>query len=498
VSADALRRIPSGPALLAAAFVVYFVLGISTALVRPPLRDEAWFANPAVSLANHGHTGSTLLEADSWVPNLAPDAQLTRIDRRTYWIMPGHTALQAVWYPIVGFGLVQMRMLSVVFGAVGLLALYLYAARLFDSPRIAGLSALLVAFDHRFVTMAGNGRMDIIAAAGAFVALAWYVGCRDRRLHLAIVGATAAVTAAVLTHPVAIAGVLTVAVLVWRLDRHRLRISHVAAGLAVVAGFAAVFAAYAFQDVEAFRDQLGSNSAGRLRDLVRPYQALRGGVSLLFGTFAFGGGVGIVGILIPVILTAGAIAMLVWRSERYRAASSIVAWQMLATALYLTFFESQKLHFYLVHITPLAHILMAALVISVLEHRSAVRRLVVGVAVAALLTIQLAPTALRFVRRSYAHVYMPAVAAVATAAGDERRIVGSPEFAFAFGFDRVRDDRRLSIARREPSAVVVVTEEDKNYWPWLPAAERQEMARELASRPLEFSNSDYSVYGPRR
>lgn len=478
--------------------MVFIALAVATAVVRPPFRDEAWFASPAISWITHGHTGSTILQPDSWLPNLPGEARLTRIDERTYWIMPVHTWLQAAWYSIVGTGLLEMRLLSVLSGACGLIALFVYVRRLFDSPRVAAIAVALTAIDHRYVTMSGHGRMDVIAASLGLMSLAWYVTFRQTRLRLAVAGAVAVSAAAVLTHPVAVAGSASLALLVWRLDRDRFQASHLVIALGVATSAAVLFAAYAFQDITAFRDQLGSNAAGRLSDLFRPDLAVVGAAGLFFGTYAFGGGLGTVGMLIPLLLTVGAVGAFVWGSDRFRCARVIVAGQVLTVIVYLTFLDSQKLHFYLVHVTPLVIALCSAFVVDVVDAGVTWRRRAVLAGVVLLVLVQLAPTAARIGLRARHRMFTPVIEAVRAAAGTNGKIVGSAELAFDFGFDRVDDDRRLRIARRMPDAVVVLSEEDKMYWPWLPAHEQRDIAHELSRRPLVFRNDQYMVFGTRR
>jgi 4-amino-4-deoxy-L-arabinose transferase-like glycosyltransferase len=483
--------------LLAVALLMLGVLAVATGMVRPPFRDEAWFANPAVSLLTHGHTGSTVLQSDSWLPNLVQPTKLTRIETRTYWIMPAHTYLQAAWYWVTGIGLIQMRLLSALFGVIGLVALYIYTARLFGSTRVAAVAVLLTAIDHRWVTMAGHGRMDTIAATFGLIGLAWYMTRRESQLPLAIAGATGAAALGALTHPVAVVSSAALAILIWRLDRTRVGLKEIGAGAGVVIAAFALFAWYASVDLEAFRDQLESNSGGRFSHLLQPGEAARGFFGLFFGTFAFGGGVGTVGLLIPIGIVVGLAGALLAGRPSDRAATRIVGLQIVAVVVYLTFLDNQKLHFYLVHVTPLCMVAISGFAVYIFERGSRTARGVVWLGLAGLAAVQLAPTAMRFVMRANIAVYMPAIEAARGEGGPDGRFVGSSESAFALGFDRVRDDRRLRAARLEPDVIVIISREDRSYLDWLPADEQREISRELSRRPEVFSNQDYSVFGRR-
>jgi len=483
--------------LLPAALLLFTTLAVTTSVVRPPLRDEAWFANPAVSLLTHGHTGSTVLQEDSWLPNLVQPTKLTRIETRTYWIMPVQTYLQAAWYQLTGIGLLQMRLLSALFGLIGLVALYVYASRLYGSTRVASIAVLLTAIDHRWVTMAGHGRMDTIAASFGLIGLAWYVTMRQSHLALAIAGATAAVVLGTLTHPVAVASSVMIAILMWRLDRDRIRATGIAAGAAVVLVSAVVFARYALADLEAFRDQLGSNSAGRFSHLFNPADAVSGFFGLFFETFMFGGGPGTVGLLIPIGIVIGLAGALLVGRPVDRGATRLVALQIGAVVAYLTFLDNQKLHFYLPHVTPLCMVVGSAFVVALVERSTRPVRAVVLLGLAGFAALQLAPTAARFVLRANSNVYMPAIVAARVAAGPDGRYVGSSEAAFDLGFDRLADDRRLVQARTHPDVVVLLSSEDQDNLTMLPVDEQRDIAEELGRRPLVFRNDGYAVFGPR-
>jgi hypothetical protein len=483
---------------IALALAAFLLLAGATSFARAPSRDEAWFANPAVSWLNHGHTGSTLLQDDSWVPNLRGQVRLTRIEERTYWIMPLHTVAQRVWFGVTGVGLVKMRGLSVVFGVIGLIALGFYVWRLFASPWVVAAAVSLLAIDFRWVTMSGNGRMDVMAASCGLCAYAWYVWMRPRSLPIALAGAVAAVSAGVATHPVALSSVAGLAVLVVRLDRRRLGGTTLLAGLAAGLVCLAAFGLYALQDLEAFRDQLSSNAAGRFDDLVQPWHAVVMILSLLYATSAFGGTVGLVGVLIPILLTVGVVSARLWAPERHRDGVAVLFWQLIAAVLYLMFFESQKLHFYLVHVTPLASALTGACLVWATEGRRSTKMLLVWAGAVLLALLQLAPTSVRLLRQERVRSFQPAVDAVYEAAGLSGRVLGSPEIAFAVGFDRADDDRRMRLARQSPEATLVIAEEDKVFWPWLSDEERRAIDAELAARPIVFQNPVYTVYGPRR
>src|SRR3954447_5223085 len=97
--------------------LLFIALAVVSAHVTLPGTDEAWFASPAVNLITKGHYGTSVLD-----PTAAfRQNNLTGITQHTYWIAPLYGVAQAVWYSVVGFGLMHQRYLS---AAWGLLAMW--------------------------------------------------------------------------------------------------------------------------------------------------------------------------------------------------------------------------------------------------------------------------------------------------------------------------------------------------------------------------------------
>ena len=80
-------------------------------LSRQPVSDDGWFASPPYNLIHHGHFGTTTIDPHGYL--LHPE--LTHINQRTYWALPADLLAQAAWYSVVGVGLVQMRLLTLLF-----------------------------------------------------------------------------------------------------------------------------------------------------------------------------------------------------------------------------------------------------------------------------------------------------------------------------------------------------------------------------------------------
>src|SRR5215831_12002022 len=187
-----MTRFPQGT-LIAAALTVYFILAGWTAFTSYIWDNEAWFASPAFTLIHKGYLGTAILESKgTWMEG---------IDRHTYWIPPLHPLLQALWYRMFGFGILQMRGLSMVAGAGVLLAWYGIALRLNGNRGIALATLIVPATDARFLMFAALGRPDALCAA--FGALGWlvYLRLRESALGRAILLGNSMTAASCLTHP---------------------------------------------------------------------------------------------------------------------------------------------------------------------------------------------------------------------------------------------------------------------------------------------------------
>jgi len=106
--------------LATAVLMVYLALAVATALTKAPTGDEAWFSSPAYNLAFKGYMGTSVLDPGSGTPVLHTRTRLDGIDRYTYWVMPLNLITQAGWYKLVGFGLLPMRALSIIWALVAL------------------------------------------------------------------------------------------------------------------------------------------------------------------------------------------------------------------------------------------------------------------------------------------------------------------------------------------------------------------------------------------
>ena len=108
--------------------LVFIVIAVLCSRTNLPWSDEVWFASPAVNLIDKGNFGTSVLDPTaSFRTN-----NLGGIRKHTYWIMPLFPLAEAAWSRVAGFGLMQVRYLSILWGLVALWAWYLVLKILVD------------------------------------------------------------------------------------------------------------------------------------------------------------------------------------------------------------------------------------------------------------------------------------------------------------------------------------------------------------------------------
>src|SRR5450432_2277632 len=88
----------------------YLAIALATSVTRAPWCDEAFFGETGFNLAAHGRLASTVEP-----PSVADDPKTEGTDRFTFYALPLHLVLQGAWFKVVAFGLLQLRLISVIF-----------------------------------------------------------------------------------------------------------------------------------------------------------------------------------------------------------------------------------------------------------------------------------------------------------------------------------------------------------------------------------------------
>lgn len=439
--------------VLGISIAIYLVLAVMQASAKRPWSDEGWFASPAFNLAYHGFMGTTVL----YNPNLP------RIQQHTYWILPLYLVALAGWFKLTGFGLVSMRMLSAVFGALAIGSWYAIAQKLTRDPLTAAVTAVLLATDYLFVNIGTLGRPDMMCAGWGSLALALYLCLREHGLRRAFLWANVAMACCFFTHPNVVLFAVLFALLLWRYDRKNLRIQTLLLGAVPYLVGAAMWLVYIGKDPSAFHAQLTDNAdeRGRFGNFLHPLMAIKAEIVDRYAT-AYGLGAHGAGHNGPIMLKSFVLACYVAAiliclfvpSIRARAGTKL-ALTMLGIIFAIQCFFNQKLSWYLAHIVPLYTLVLAIALVATWQRRRFMRA-GASVVILALLGVQVGGTLYLAKTNTYATQYMPLLAFL-NHLPPQQSIYGSAAIEFGLRHrERLLDDVSLGYyTHREPNYVVM-------------------------------------------
>ena len=141
--------------------IIYLILYTFNLEKYPHLwGDEAFFCNPAYTLATKGVFGTEFLQG--WF----------NIENNTFWQPPVYMLSLALSFKILGFGIIQARIVSIIFGLISLIFTYKIAEKLYNE-KIGILAVALLMFNPVMFLGARNARMEI--AVTAFVLISIYL-----------------------------------------------------------------------------------------------------------------------------------------------------------------------------------------------------------------------------------------------------------------------------------------------------------------------------------
>lgn len=490
--------------LLVIAAGIFFVLAVGSALTKSPWSDEAWFAQAGLNLATRGEMTTPVLETAG--------TNFKGLDRHTYWVMPLHLVTQAGWYKIFGFSLLSMRVLSAVFGVLALFAWYVIVKSLTGNERIALLTFLLLACDYIFVQAAAFGRMDMMSHALGAVGLAVYLHLRERNFNRAVLAGQSLIAACGLTHPNGgVAFFLGLLFLTVYFDRSRVRWRHLGLALIPYIVGALGWGAYILDAPSDFVAQLTANATtgGRMSSLTSPLSAIKNEIVLRYLT-AFGLGGHSVGSAGPIwvksfILLAYLVALAGCLSVRRIRTDGGARALLILTGIFfvvLTFFDGQKLSFYLVHIVPLYTALVAVFVYWCYSTRF-VHAALVALCLCGLLAIQFGGTLYRMKLNPYGRSYLPAISFLRVHAKENSVVMGSAVLGFGLGYERVVDDVRFGFkSGRKPDFFVINDTYEETIRYYRSGGEGAELARHINNLltqeyALVYDQNFYQIYARR-
>jgi 4-amino-4-deoxy-L-arabinose transferase-like glycosyltransferase len=412
--------------------VLFVGLTLGPAVWRAPFGDEGWFASAADTLVRKGHLGIAALGENSHLQR----PPLLRIQTRTYWVLPAYLLTLAAWFGLFGTGLLQMRVLSILWAVCALISTYYVVRQLTGNLIVARLAIGFTAVNEVFVIMGSFGRMDMMCLATGLTGQAVYLSLRVRNMKLGLLCANALVCVGLLAHPNGIIAFIVLWLMTLILDRSRLtREGILLSAIPYLVGIA-LYSGYVLEDPEAFVAQIAGNvPVGRFSGVLHPAASVAGELRRWVGNYGSPPKA-----LIPLSLV-GSFVLLALQVPRDRGRQLLLAAAVIPLLL-LTFFNV-KLWFYLIYTAvPLASV-FAAWVYDAWQ-RSVLWRLLALCFVLAYVAASVGLDVYRFWSLPQAFAEFTQVSAAAERQLGERETINAPaHFIFSLGFDRVLHDDSL-------------------------------------------------------
>jgi hypothetical protein len=433
-----------------ATIVVYLALAVGTAMTRQPYGDEGELASPAYNLVHRGH-----LEVTQW--------EYARDTHKAYWMPPVYFFAQAAVEEVIGFGVIQFRLGTVLWGLILIFSVASIVRSITGDAILPAVIAFALGSDYTYLMHAGIGRCEIMSAALAILASAVYLALRGRSLSLAVVASHTLMTLSGLTHPVG--GMVWMPCLFglqfW-LDGRRLRLKEYALGALPYVIGATAWGAYILQDPDEFRRQFFGISLGahRLSGFADPIEALRREAARFLGYYGVRPNASIavrLKGLLPLGYVAGivaAVAIPAVRKQRFIRFALIL---LFAQMLILTFIEGTKQYHYIVDVIPTLVALLVAVLWTLFTKYPARRHILAAVALV-FVVIQIGPVVYRIRENPYRNDWLPTIEAARPFVQQNLSIVGGPEFAVPFNFPRNMISRfDYGFASRQTPDVVITS-----------------------------------------
>jgi 4-amino-4-deoxy-L-arabinose transferase-like glycosyltransferase len=447
-------------AVILAVLIIYGASCAGSIRTALPWTDEGWFADPAYNLLTRGVLANSTLD-----PTFGfGAARVTGINRHTYWIMPLYLLAQTAWYRLIGFDLFSMRELSLFWGLAALAAWFFVLRDLLHDEAIATGAIAFMALDFHFIWASTTGRMDMMAVALGFAALAVYLHWRADHFLPAVFAANCLMAAALFTHPYAILLFLDLAILVLLFDARRLfRITSLAAAAAPYLAGLVAWGRYIMQDTASFRAQFGGNAAARYDGLLlftSPWTAVYREVTKryleYYGVAFYSTGLSRLKLLILLTYIAAVVGILLVRKLRTHPRYRIL---LLMTSLHcflLMAFDGKRVWTYLIYIVPMFATLLAVFVVNCWRDRLFPRP-ALAAACALFLAVQCATTWSRIWHDDYDRRFLPVTQFLSSHAKTAKVIMGPSELAFQLGFHgNVVDDTRLGCRSGKQADYIVI------------------------------------------
>lgn len=440
--------------LLAFAVCVFLFLTTWSALTTRPESDEGSFASPALNLAQNGHFGTTVFE---------PEKQtLTRIEQRTYWVLPLFLLNAAAAFKIFGFSLFAMRGVSIFWGLL-LLASWYFIVWKISADRIkATVCTLFLACSYVILLTASIGRGDTMCAALGFAAFAVYLWQRERNLLLAVFLSQSLVMLSGLTHFFGILAFFGLIFLTFYNDFRTLGWKHLAVAAVPYLVGGSAFGIWILQDFEAFKVQFIENAAmsGRMKGFSSPLSGFieeftmryPRAFGLLENSAGHSGPIYLKGLML-VGYAIGVLGMIFNKELRRKYFPLLIL-----TAIYfftMSLIDGQKLAVYLIYIIPFYTVLLALWICAMWEKRWLPRPLIL-VGASGFLLLGIGGAALRCKQNTYGNFYKPTMEFINQNAAENDLVMGAPESRFALNpnINHIADGKFGYLTGKRPKYII--------------------------------------------
>ncbi len=480
-----------------ASICVFSLLSIAVAFAKRPWSDEGWFADPAFNLVRYGFMGTTVLF----------NPHLPHIDQHTYWVLPLYLVSLAGWFKIIGFGLMQMRSLSIIFGIVAIWSWHEIAQVLTRHYLISALTAMLLGTDYLLINVGTLGRPDMMCAGLGSLSLALFLIFRKQGFTRAFFVANVALACCLFTHPNVIIYALLLVFLAWRYDRKSISLKGVSVAIIPYLLGVLAWGFYIAKDIASFRAQMETNAnQGRFAFLFHPWRAIHSELVdrylVAYGLGAHSEGHHGLIILKVIVLVAylAAIITCLWYRPIRKTTGITTLLSMAGLTFFVQCFFNQKLTWYLVHIIPIYTTLVAASLILMSEQRRYLRYISMAI-VCLLVAVQVGGSLYTFKTNTYRSQYVPLIAFL-NKLPTNQSIYGTAAIQFGLNCRRcLRDDVALGYYDRKTPRFIVSDEIFKDAFDGLkkndPAAYKAAHSVLLNSHEI-YHTPSFQVYAVQR
>jgi len=233
------------------------LIAITTILIftNIPWSDEGWVAASSANLVNKGILANTIcVSQETFKINYPMYLELSQ--------PPVYFLAQALVFKLFGIGLFQIRFLSLFWGIIGLIAIYLLLKKLIKDKLIIFISLILASTNLYYIRASSLARTDIMASSLSLVALAIFINLREKKFTFAVILSNIFICLSGLTHPVGVAGLVALIFLILYLDRSKVNLKIVLLALCpyIVGGIS--WGIYVIPNINEFIYQFGGHVSG--------------------------------------------------------------------------------------------------------------------------------------------------------------------------------------------------------------------------------------------